>query len=80
MRFGIARVSSVAVLALAVVHKGAMSHTAFTQDELVYVKKDSRDATRQASLEASGAIRWPSTWQLIRSASAAEINCVIPGG
>ncbi len=35
------------------------------QDDLVYVKKDSREATRQASLAASGAIRWPITWQII---------------
>jgi len=35
------------------------------QEDLVYVKKESRDATRQASMEASGAVRWPITWQLI---------------
>ena len=43
----------------------AMGKTAQAQDDLVYVKKDSREATRQASLAASGAIRWPITWQII---------------
>ena len=35
------------------------------EDDLVYVKKETREATRQAALEASGAIRWPATWQII---------------
>ena len=35
------------------------------QDELTYVKKESREATRQASLAASGAVRWPAAWHLI---------------
>jgi hypothetical protein len=38
---------------------------ASADDDLVYVKKESRDATRQASLEASGSLRWPATWQII---------------
>ncbi len=43
----------------------ASASAAGAQEELVYVKKESRDATRQASLAASGAIRWPITWQII---------------
>ena len=35
------------------------------EDDLVYVKKETREATRQAALQASGAIRWPATWQII---------------
>jgi len=35
------------------------------QDDLVYVRKETREATRQAALEASGAVRWPATWQII---------------
>jgi len=38
---------------------------AIAEDDLVYVKKETREATRQASLAASGAIRWPVTWQII---------------
>lgn len=65
MRVDIARVSLGAMIALVAVCTSAASHSALAQDQLVYVKKDSREATRQASLEASGAIRWPTTWQLI---------------
>ena len=42
------------------------------QDALTYVKKATRDETRQASLEASGAIRWPITWQIIGPFDNAE--------
>ncbi|HVU89519.1 MAG TPA: hypothetical protein VHD36_19480 [Pirellulales bacterium] len=65
MRFSIARVASLVAIAWTIAYTAAASHLARAQDQLVYVKKDSREATRQASLEASGAIRWPSTWQLI---------------
>ncbi len=43
----------------------AVSLPARAQEKLTYIKQDTRDATRKASLEASGAIRWPATWQLI---------------
>lgn len=33
--------------------------------ELVYIKQDTREATRAASLAASGLANWPSTWHLI---------------
>lgn len=35
------------------------------EDQLVYVKKDSRRATRDASLEASGQAKLPADWHLI---------------
>ena len=37
----------------------------FAQDELVYVKRDTREASRRASLEASGQAVWPGEWHLI---------------
>ncbi len=45
---------------------------ALGQDALTYVKRGTRDETRQASLEASGALRWPTTWQLIGPFDNAE--------
>lgn len=43
-----------------------ISHVgAFAQDQLVYVKKDTRELSRRASLEASGQAVWPGEWYLI---------------
>src|SRR4051812_44159655 len=39
--------------------------TAAGAQEIKYVKKDTREATRQASLAASGAVAWPAKWYLI---------------
>lgn len=43
----------------------ALATITLAQDDLTYVKKETREATRIASLEASGAVRWPATWHLI---------------
>lgn len=48
------------------------------QDELVYVKKATRQETRQASLEASGLPDWPALWHAIGPFENAGLETAYP--
>ena len=56
------RPSALAALLASLVAGGAWPATA---EELVYVRRETREETRRASLEASGQAAWPAGWWLI---------------
>lgn len=47
-------------------------------DELIYEKRETREATRAASLSASGQSAWPQGWQLIGPFENANFDAVHP--
>ncbi|MSR56507.1 MAG: hypothetical protein EXS05_02400 [Planctomycetaceae bacterium] len=65
-------------LVAALVLLGIVGRQASAQDDLVYVKKATRDETLKASLEASGLPAWPVEWRVTGPFENAGLETIYP--